>query len=120
MLAAANRLRRRSEFQTAVRRGHRSAGPNLVAHLCSVDPPTAAPPRVGFVVSGAVGPAVTRNRVKRRLRGLVRERLAVLPQDCLLVVRANPSAAQASSTVLGAELDKQLERISRRLDRADA
>lgn len=100
-----------------MRRGHRSAGPNLVAHLFPVDPPRAAPPRVGFVVSGAVGPAVTRNLVKRRLRGLVRERLGALPADCLLVVRANPSAAGVPPAVLGAELDRQLERIARRLDR---
>jgi len=45
-------------------------------------------PRVGFVVSKAVGPAVTRNLVKRRLRHLARERVASLPADGMLVVRA--------------------------------
>ncbi|MGQ0845944.1 MAG: ribonuclease P protein component [Sporichthyaceae bacterium] len=118
MLAAANRLRRRSDFQTAVRRGHRSAGPNVVAHLFFLDPPRAAPPQVGFVVSKAVGPATTRNLVKRRLRGLVRERFGVLPVDCLLVVRANPAAATASPAALGADLDRQVERLLRRSSRA--
>lgn len=72
---------------------------------------------MGFVVSGAVGPATTRNLVKRRLRTLMRERLDRLPADSLVVVRANPSAARASVTALGADLDRQLERVLRDVDR---
>ncbi len=68
-------------------------------------------PRVGFVVSRAVGPAVTRNQVKRRLRHLVRGRLADLPPDSMLVVRALPAAATASSVELAAELDRSLSRL---------
>ena len=51
------------------------------------------PARVGFVVSKAVGNAVVRNRVKRRLRHLTREHLpalAGLPGSAVLVVRALP------------------------------
>jgi ribonuclease P protein component len=67
-------------------------------------------PRVGFVVSKAVGPAVTRNLVKRRLRHLARERAASLSPDGMLVVRALPPAAQASYEELAQELDRCLER----------
>jgi len=50
--------------------------------------------RVGFVVSKAVGGAVVRNRVKRRLRALVRPLVAesVQAQACDVVVRALPAA----------------------------
>lgn len=65
-------------------------------------------PRAGFVVSKAVGPAVTRNLVKRRLRHLVRARLGVLPPASLLVVRALPASATASYAELGHELDRCL------------
>ena len=59
-------------------------------------------PRVGFVVSKAVGNAVTRNRVKRRLRHLARERLDVAARRAaVLVVRALPAAAAASYAELG-------------------
>lgn len=64
-----------------------------------------APTRAGFVVSKAVGPAVVRNRVRRRLRHLVRERLAGLPVGSTLVVRALPAAAEASYLRLGTDLD---------------
>jgi len=49
--------------------------------------------RVGFVVSGAVGNAVTRNRVKRRLRHLAAPHLDELPDGTGIVVRALPQAA---------------------------
>ena len=50
--------------------------------------------RVGLVVSKAVGNAVARNQVKRRLRHLVRERLAAAPGLGVLVVRALPAAGR--------------------------
>ena len=68
-------------------------------------------PRVGFVVSKAVGNAVVRNQVRRRLRHLVRERLPALPGTATLVVRALPGAAGASYGVLGRDLDTALRRL---------
>lgn len=66
---------------------------------------SSVPSRAGFVVSKAVGNAVIRNRVRRRLRALVRERLTDLPAGSTLVVRALPAAAQASYPRLAADLD---------------
>jgi ribonuclease P protein component len=63
------------------------------------------PARAGFVVSKAVGNAVVRNVVRRRLRHLVRERLPELPAGAALVVRALPAAAELSYARLGADLD---------------
>jgi ribonuclease P protein component len=54
---------------------------------------TEADPRVGFIVSKAVGNAVTRNRVKRRLRHLSRDLLRTTPDHTLLVVRALPGSS---------------------------
>jgi ribonuclease P protein component len=71
----------------------------------------APPARVGFVVSKAVGNAVHRNRVKRRLRNLVRERLTRLPAGAVLVVRALPAAAGASFGSLARDLDTALARL---------
>lgn len=69
---------------------------------------SSAPSRAGFVVSKAVGNAVTRNKVQRRLRELVRERLAALPEGSTLVVRALPAAAEASYPRLATDLDAAL------------
>ena len=77
-----------------------------------------APPKVGFVVSKAVGPAVTRNRVKRRLRHLARARTGALPARGMLVVRALPAAADASYDELGRELDRCLSKLGVAVDPA--
>lgn len=66
------------------------------------------PPRVGFVVSKAVGNSVVRHRVVRQLRALVAQRLDRLPAGTDVVVRAQPPAAGASSEQLGEALDHAL------------
>ncbi len=68
------------------------------------------PARVGFVVSKAVGNAVVRNRVQRRLRHLLRAELETLPASAILVVRALPAAADASSGDLAGDLARCLAR----------
>ena len=127
MLAAAQRLRRSTDFAAAVRGGRRAGRGAVVVHLTCRSPtgastPTiagagavqrrssSAPARAGFVVSKAVGGAVVRNRVRRRLRHLVRERLAALPAGSTLVVRALPAAAEPPYARLGADLDAALAR----------
>lgn len=117
MLPTEHRLRRREDFATAVRRGRRAGRPLLVVHLRSgvMDPHApegnAPPPRAGFVVSKAVGGAVVRNKVKRRLRHLVRDRLALLPPGSLVVVRALPGAGDADHAQLARDLDAALQRL---------
>ncbi|MER8000171.1 MULTISPECIES: ribonuclease P protein component [unclassified Streptomyces] len=117
MLPTENRLRRREDFAAAVRRGRRAGRPLLVVHLRSgpTDPhapgESASPTRAGFVVSKAVGGAVVRNRVKRRLRHLIRERLSELPTGSLVVVRALPGAGDADHAHLARDLDAALRRL---------
>jgi ribonuclease P protein component len=65
-----------------------------------------------------VGNAVVRNRVARRLRHLVAPRLRQLPPDALLVVRALPPAAGASSAELAQDLDAGLRGALRKLSGA--
>ena len=120
MLAAAQRLRRSSDFAAAVRGGRRAGRGGVVVHLSlptrsphdPAEPASAGsndlPARAGFVVSRAVGNAVVRNRVRRRLRHLIRERLATLPPGSALVVRALPAAAGLAYADLGADLDAAL------------
>ena len=68
-------------------------------------------PRVGFVVSKAVGNSVVRHRVVRRLRHVVRDRLGTVRPGCTLVVRALPPAASAASADLGSDIDAALRRL---------
>ena len=115
MLTRPHRLTASRDFGLAVRRGRRAGTATLVVHLLSgPGGPEAPAARVGFVVGKTVGPAVTRNLVKRRLRALIRERLDSLPRGSTLVVRALPAAAHASYVALGTDVDRALSRATSR------
>lgn len=73
-----------------------------------------APALVGFIVPKSVGNAVTRNRVERRLRHLMRPRVKHLA-DRNCVIRVFPPAATATSDQLGEDLDRALESVLLRI-----
>ena len=114
MLPAAARVRRREEFTTIVRRGRRVPRGPLVVHLLPTLPGATGSARAGFVIPKAVGGAVVRNRLRRRLRSLLVPRLAALPVDTALVVRALPGAGELDSAALATALDSALGTLGRR------
>ena len=118
MLPAPNRLRERSDFASAIRApGAMRAGSRiLVVHANVTDSRAGLPPRVGFVVSKAVGNAVVRNRTKRRLRAAVATQLAGIPAGVDVVVRAQPAAARATFAELAASLEPLLHKAVRRFE----
>jgi ribonuclease P protein component len=114
MLPSEHRMRRRDEFTLAVRRGRRAGRPNLVLHLLSGADPKAdikAAPVAGFIVAKTVGNAVVRNKVRRRLRHIVRAHVHRLPAGSLLVVRANPRAATAHHDELVEDFEAGIQRL---------
>jgi len=118
MLPQQSRMRRPDDFRRVLRAGRRAGGSVVAGHLLLVgsDGPVRSgdPAKVGFIVSRAVGSAVVRNRVKRRLRELMRRRVASLPGGCLLVLRAYPAATSARQEDLAADLDLVIGRLLRR------
>ncbi|SDS72760.1 ribonuclease P protein component [Microlunatus soli] len=91
-------MRSGDDFTHTVRRGARVGTATVVVHGWR-DEEASDGPLVGFVVAKSVGSAVTRNRVKRRLRHLVRDRLESAPSGARLVVRALPPAAARPARV---------------------
>ena len=110
MSSEAHRLTGSARFSLAIRTGRRAGSGTLVVHLAR--PESEDPARIGFVVNRAVGNAVTRNRVKRRLRQLVRDHSETLPSGSLLVVRALPPSAAASYSELRSDLARCLTRVT--------
>lgn len=79
----------------------------------------ASPIRAGFIVSKAVGNAVTRNRVKRRLRAAVAEQLNGPLRGhpgATLVIRALPPSGDADWDSLKKDLDSALSSALRKAD----
>jgi ribonuclease P protein component len=102
-------MRTSEDFSTTVRHGVKVGRTHLVVHVLP-DATRAAEPQVGFVVSRAVGSAVVRNLVKRRLRHLMQSHVDQLPAGCRVVVRALPPAGDAPAATLAADLEAALQR----------
>lgn len=100
-------LRRRADFQELGRRGAARATPVLVLRWLRTDGPET---RVGLSTPRTVGGAVQRNRVRRRLRTLLRERLADIGPGWDLLLIARPAAGDASQAELGEALDSLMKR----------
>jgi len=120
VLPARHRLRSSADF-AAVFRGARGAGGSrsgsrlMVVHANSTNARAGQPPRVGLVVSKAVGNAVVRNRTKRVLRDLMSSRLDQLPEGVDVVIRAKADLPGTSPAALTQDLDRLLATVLRRV-----
>jgi len=94
VLAKANRVVRAEDFRAAVRRGRRASTPSALYYRLPTDPER--PLRFGVIVSKAVGNAVNRNLVRRRLRALGRGRVDAGGRGEDVVIRVLPGSADGS------------------------
>lgn len=100
-LPAKRRLQRAREFEQVRSEGRTVRGNLLTLGILRVQEEKKF--RAGFVTSRRVGSAVVRNRVRRRLREIVRRRQHELVDQMWLVIIARPAAAAATSATLEAE-----------------
>ena len=95
------RLKLSREFERVRKEGRAVRGGLLMLSVLPVDGEKRF--RVGLITSRRVGGAVARNRVRRRLREIVRRNQQALKGGIWFVVIARRSAAQTDSAVLEAE-----------------
>lgn len=96
-----------ADFRTAVRRGRRVATSSALYHRLATDPE--APLRFGVIVSKAVGTAVARNRVRRRLKALGRGYVDSGRRGEDVVIRVLPGDPQSSWDILSADMSIALD-----------
>jgi ribonuclease P protein component len=105
---AARRLKLSRDFARVRAEGHTVRGGLLTVGALPVIDETAF--RVGLVTSKRVGGALVRNRVRRRLREIVRRNQHALGSGLWLVVIARPAAASATFAALEDEWLRLVER----------
>jgi ribonuclease P protein component len=96
------RVRGRASFRALARGRRRVAGDIEVR--TAVLGAAEEPPRVAYAVGRSVGSAVTRNRVRRKLRAATRMNADVLECGSGYLVRAYPSARTTSTNELARTL----------------
>ena len=113
----AQRLRKAADFERVRARRRSWAHPLLVLYVAENELDVT---RVGLVVGRRIGKAVTRNRVKRRLREAVRLRYPALASGLDLVLIARPPVASADYAAISLAVDDLVRRARVRRHRQTA
>lgn len=106
MLPSGHRLRSNREFQRVYRVGKSWAHPLAALHV--LEQPGER--RFGISVSKKVGNAVVRNRVRRRVREILRAALPELKQGFDAIIVARSAAAEADFAALTSALEELFRR----------
>ncbi|MFT4232888.1 MAG: ribonuclease P protein component [Leucobacter sp.] len=113
MPARQHRVTRGEDYRRAVRSGRRVGGAFCITH--AVLRASGDPARFGFIVSKAVGNAVTRNLIRRRMKTVVERRIHAGIGAVDVVFRALPAIAAAPFDELEREMNRALDRVEREL-----
>lgn len=123
------RILRAADFRTAYDQGTRFTGRFFAAFCLRVERtvqnaskeqrsgeqrPGEQGPRLGFTVPRAFGRAVLRNRVKRRLREVLRVRLAEIAPEWDIVINPRRPAIAAPAEELRREVDRLVAQCKKR------
>ena len=94
--------------------GERHSSANMTVIFLA---PAGRGPRVGFTAGKALGGAVERNRIRRRLREAVRRHLRELKVPADVVFHPRKSVLRAEFSQLEAEVTRAFAVISKKLSR---
>jgi ribonuclease P protein component len=103
-------MTRRREFDL-VRENGRTQGGKLLAVGAWAHAPHHAP-KAGIIVPKSLGPAHVRNRIKRRLREIIRHSLPRVPPHHAVVTIARRGAVHADFPALAAEWNRLALRVA--------
>lgn len=111
-----SRLRRHSDYQR-VYAGSRKQFSATMTYFFAVQPEAGgdSPARVGLTAGRVLGKAVERNRIKRRMREVVRRHLSRLPPGVDVVLHPRKSVMTMDFDALDREVEMVFARIAERL-----
>lgn len=109
-----SRILRSSDFRKAYQEGVRFTSPYFAAFCLPVSRAESDGPRLGFTLPRAFGKSVKRNRAKRRLREILRLRLAEIAPKWDLVINPRRTALVATPQQLQEAVDRLVAQCSKR------
>ena len=100
------RLVRKADFDAVYRHGKRRSNSHFTVFSKANDLPES---RFGFSIKRALGGAVVRNRIRRRIREVIRLHRQEISAGWDIVIHPKPNVATTPYTMLTAELLKLLK-----------
>jgi ribonuclease P protein component len=130
MMIATNRLRKHADYQRVYKASRKRFGKQMSYFFALREPlgpdessaHDAGPdgPRVGLTVSKAMGNAVDRNRIKRRMREAVRRQLPLLRTRIDVVLHPQRNVIDLDFAILEREVASVFQVIQRSVGRQSA
>jgi ribonuclease P protein component len=102
------RLVRRGEFDAVYRAGKRRSSSHFTVFFRANQLPVS---RFGFSIKKALGGAVVRNRIRRRIREIVRCHRMEIPAGWDIVIHPKSSVARAEFVELTADLVRLMKSV---------
>ena len=112
------KLLKHSDFQHVYKNGKRHFAGLLTAFYWFRPPTQSSGPRVGITVGRALGGAVVRNRIKRRMREAIRFHLAELTAAVDVVFNPKKSALTADFDQIDQEVKRAFEVVQKNAERS--
>jgi ribonuclease P protein component len=100
------RLLRRGDFDAVYRAGKRRSSSHFTVFFRANEMPLS---RFGFSIKKALGNAVARNRMRRRIREVVRGHRQEIPAGWDIVIHPKNSVSRAEFSALSADLLRLLQ-----------
>lgn len=98
------RLLKHADFERVYQQGRRHFSPSMTVFFLERE--IGGGPRVGLTVGKVLGGAVTRNRIKRRMREAIRRHLMPLTANVDVVINPKKSASVLETMKLAAEIER--------------
>ena len=109
MLKRINRLKKRYQFNYVYKSGEHFSGEHMVLYVASSKTKNI---KVGLAVTKKVGHAVVRNKVRRRLREIIKTQVPNLKQSNNIIVVARDNITEASFEKLSNEFLKLIKKAN--------
>lgn len=107
------RLLRHSDFECVYKLGKRQFFAHMTFFYLRREAGESS--RIGFTVSKALGNAVMRNRMRRRLREAVRAQWNAAPEMADMVINPKPALLKADFMVIRDEVERGFQQIRKAL-----
>jgi ribonuclease P protein component len=120
--AADHRLRKHADFQRVYREGRKQFSPSMSYFyaLRGAGSQTPAGPRVGLTAGKVLGKAVERNRIKRRMRDILRRQVPIVSADVDIVLHPRRSVLTVEFAKLESEVVRIFSNVQSVIDKSES
>jgi ribonuclease P protein component len=114
------RLRKHADYQRVYQQSRKQFSSSMTYFFAKRSTSPQAGPRVGLTAGRVLGKAVERNRIKRRMRALVRANITLLTHDVDVILHPRRTVLTAPFAGLQTEVSRIFATVEKSLSKTNA